>query len=85
MHRIGRTARAGASGAAISFCDPSERGYLRDIERLTDVKITVLGVQPDGLEETATTAPARGRKRAPNAANAAAAPRRRTRRRKRAA
>ena len=85
VHRIGRTARAGAAGAAISFCDPTERGFLRDIERLTDVKITVLGVQPDGLEETATTAPARGRKRAPNAANAAAAPRRRTRRRKRAA
>jgi ATP-dependent RNA helicase RhlE len=34
VHRIGRTARAGTEGAAISFCDPSERGYLRDIERL---------------------------------------------------
>src|SRR5690606_22657214 len=34
VHRIGRTARAGAGGAAISFCDASERGYLRDIERL---------------------------------------------------
>ncbi len=34
IHRIGRTARAGASGIAISFCDPSERKYLRDIERL---------------------------------------------------
>jgi len=34
VHRIGRTARAGASGIAISFCDPSERKYLRDIERL---------------------------------------------------
>ncbi|MDX2221558.1 MAG: DEAD/DEAH box helicase [Rhodospirillaceae bacterium] len=35
VHRIGRTARAGAEGIAISFCDPSERSYLRDIERLT--------------------------------------------------
>ncbi len=35
VHRIGRTARAGASGAAISFCDGSERQSLRDIERLT--------------------------------------------------
>ena len=34
VHRIGRTARAGAGGAAICFCDRSERGYLRDIERL---------------------------------------------------
>jgi ATP-dependent RNA helicase RhlE len=34
IHRIGRTARAGSAGIAISFCDPSERTYLRDIERL---------------------------------------------------
>jgi len=31
VHRIGRTARAGASGIAISFCDPTEKGYLREI------------------------------------------------------
>ncbi len=31
VHRIGRTARAGASGAALSFCDPSEKSYLRTI------------------------------------------------------
>jgi ATP-dependent RNA helicase RhlE len=34
VHRIGRTGRAGQGGAAISFCDQSERAYLRDIERL---------------------------------------------------
>lgn len=34
VHRIGRTARAGASGIAYSFCDTEERAYLRDIERL---------------------------------------------------
>ena len=34
VHRIGRTARAGASGIAISFCDASERAFLRDIEKL---------------------------------------------------
>ena len=33
VHRIGRTARAGATGIAISFCDHDERGYLRDIEK----------------------------------------------------
>jgi ATP-dependent RNA helicase RhlE len=41
VHRIGRTARAGAGGAAISFCDGSEKGYLRDIEKLTRLKIEV--------------------------------------------
>ncbi|WP_425087724.1 DEAD/DEAH box helicase [Stappia sp.] len=34
VHRIGRTARAGKSGSAISFCDRSERPFLRDIEKL---------------------------------------------------
>lgn len=35
VHRIGRTARAGAAGTAISFCSDDERPYLRDIERVT--------------------------------------------------
>lgn len=35
VHRIGRTARAGKSGIAISLCEHAERGLLRDIERLT--------------------------------------------------
>jgi ATP-dependent RNA helicase RhlE len=35
VHRIGRTARAGAAGIAISLCDADERSLLRDIERLT--------------------------------------------------
>jgi len=34
VHRIGRTARAGADGLAISFCDAEETAYLRDIERV---------------------------------------------------
>ena len=34
VHRIGRTARAGADGAAFSFCSAPERDQLRDIERL---------------------------------------------------
>src|SRR5690606_26035742 len=34
VHRIGRTARAGASGIALSFCEAEERPYLADIERL---------------------------------------------------
>ena len=39
VHRIGRTARAGADGIAIAFCDREERSLLRDIERLTRQKI----------------------------------------------
>jgi ATP-dependent RNA helicase RhlE len=39
VHRIGRTARAGGAGIAISFCDSSERSYLRDIERIIRMKI----------------------------------------------
>jgi ATP-dependent RNA helicase RhlE len=35
VHRIGRTARAGASGSAISFCADDERGLLKDIQRVT--------------------------------------------------
>ncbi|MBI1211863.1 MAG: DEAD/DEAH box helicase, partial [Alphaproteobacteria bacterium] len=35
VHRIGRTARAGADGVAISFCDNEERSLLRDIEKVT--------------------------------------------------
>ncbi len=46
VHRIGRTARAGAAGIALAFCDTSERGYLRDIERLTKRSLTVVGEEP---------------------------------------
>ncbi len=46
IHRIGRTARAGAGGVALSFCDPTERGYLRGIERLIRRQLTVIGDVP---------------------------------------
>src|SRR5450830_1220824 len=39
VHRIGRTARAGADGIAISFCDHEEASFLRDIERLIRMSI----------------------------------------------
>jgi superfamily II DNA/RNA helicase len=39
VHRIGRTARAGADGIAISFCDTEERPFLRDIEKLIRMSI----------------------------------------------
>jgi ATP-dependent RNA helicase RhlE len=39
VHRIGRTARAGAAGIAISLCDSEEAAYVRDIERLIRMSI----------------------------------------------
>ncbi len=42
IHRIGRTARAGAEGTAFSFCAADERNYLRDIEKLINQKIDVM-------------------------------------------
>jgi ATP-dependent RNA helicase RhlE len=41
VHRIGRTARAGADGVAISLCNTEEREYLRDIERLIQLRVPV--------------------------------------------
>ena len=46
VHRIGRTARAGAGGTAIAFCDASERGQLKAIERLTRQTMKVVGTPP---------------------------------------
>src|SRR5262245_6941727 len=46
VHRIGRTARAGATGVALSFCDPSEEVFLRDIERAIRVRIGVVEDHP---------------------------------------
>ena len=40
VHRIGRTARAGKSGVAISFCCPEEQEYLAGIEKLIRKKLT---------------------------------------------
>jgi ATP-dependent RNA helicase RhlE len=46
VHRIGRTARAGATGIALSFCDSSERAFLRDIEKLTRRPLQVVTDHP---------------------------------------
>jgi ATP-dependent RNA helicase RhlE len=48
VHRIGRTARAGAAGVAISFVSDDERAYLRDIERLTRQRVA-LAPLPEGF------------------------------------
>lgn len=46
VHRIGRTARAGADGKAIAFCDPEERPWLRDIERLIRIDVPIIPDHP---------------------------------------
>jgi ATP-dependent RNA helicase RhlE len=53
VHRIGRTARAGAAGMAISFCDREEVAYLRDIERLLGKSIEVVGPRPAYADQPA--------------------------------
>ena len=50
VHRIGRTARAGADGTAVSFCAPEEQEYLVGIEKLNRRKIPVVSGHPwDGV------------------------------------
>ncbi|WP_088310410.1 DEAD/DEAH box helicase [Novosphingobium sp. B 225] len=53
VHRIGRTARAGADGVAQSFCAPDEKAYLKDIERLTGVKLMPQPLPEDFQKEAA--------------------------------
>ena len=57
VHRIGRTARAGADGIAISFVAPDEKGFLKDIEKLTQIKLMPLPL-PEGFREAAAKLPA---------------------------
>ena len=59
VHRIGRTARAGASGVAIAFCADDEKSYLRDIEKLTKQKIEHRQLPVDFVAEGARLKAAR--------------------------
>ncbi len=59
VHRIGRTARAGAEGIAISFCSRDEAPFLRDIERL--IRITIPSTDRRTDRRTAADAGRRGR------------------------
>ena len=59
VHRIGRTARAGSEGVALSFCDDTEYGELKDIEKLIGRPIeTASGERP---QRAAAKAPRGGR------------------------
>jgi ATP-dependent RNA helicase RhlE len=70
VHRIGRTARAGAGGTAFSFCDPTERAHLRAIEGLTRSPLSVVG------HRLSHSQPANGRREESSAAKPESKPRR---------
>ena len=76
VHRIGRTARAGADGTAVSFCAPEEKEYLAGIEKLNRRQIPVISGHPwDGVPAPVKAAPpVRGRKPKTEAAAEAPAP-----------
>jgi len=76
VHRIGRTARAGASGISLSFCDHDERAYLKDIEKIIRQQVPMMADHPfhleglapaDGKEPPAAQRRPDGAKRHPNA------------------
>jgi ATP-dependent RNA helicase RhlE len=61
VHRIGRTARAGASGTAISLCDADEMPYLRSIEKLIRMSLPATSRRGDPVRTASAPAQARGR------------------------
>ncbi|RVQ65444.1 DEAD/DEAH box helicase [Croceicoccus ponticola] len=60
VHRIGRTARAGADGVAISYIAPDEKPYIRDIEKLTGVQLTTMPLV-ENFQARAAALPKAGR------------------------
>ncbi len=76
VHRIGRTARAGASGVAVSFCDYAELSDLRAIERLIKQRLTVVEAHSELLHDAPEHAPRAARK---NGRKASSQPARRQR------
>lgn len=73
VHRIGRTGRAGMEGTALSFCAQDEQPYLKDIEKLTRMKLPELA-WPEGVPAAGETEPVK--------AAVKAAPRRRAAKKK---
>jgi ATP-dependent RNA helicase RhlE len=65
VHRIGRTARAGASGTSVSFCAPGEMGELQAIEKLLKKPVPVIGGAPWAADLVAA-APKPGQKPRPH-------------------
>jgi len=59
VHRIGRTARAGAAGVAIAFCSDDERAYLKGIEKLTKQRVEIVPLPDNFVAEAARIKAAR--------------------------
>jgi ATP-dependent RNA helicase RhlE len=59
VHRIGRTARAGAAGVAIAYCAEDERAYLKGIERLTKQTLVPVPLPENFINEAARIKAAR--------------------------
>jgi len=55
VHRIGRSGRAGDEGIAISFCEPEENEFIKDIEKLINLKIEVVKKNPYPQTESPMT------------------------------
>ncbi|GAA4269722.1 DEAD/DEAH box helicase [Hyunsoonleella aestuarii] len=55
VHRIGRTARAGNSGEAYSFCSADEKNYVKSIQELIKLKINVIEDHPYSMDPKAKT------------------------------
>jgi ATP-dependent RNA helicase RhlE len=66
VHRIGRTGRAGASGVAISLCEPSEKPFLRDIEKLIRKHVPVISEHPYPVDPNAPVEVAAALQRMPH-------------------
>ena len=79
VHRIGRTARAGAEGLAISFVAVDERPYLKDIEKLIRRKLAPNAPQGRGEERRPPGKPAKPRPESQTASRATSPKRRRKR------
>ena len=76
VHRIGRTARAGAEGIAITLCDMEQRSILRDIEKIIRQSVPVMDDHPYHSQEIAD-ASGKSKKKAPQRNRRPAASRRR--------
>ena len=66
VHRIGRTARAGREGVAMSLVAEDERAYLRGIERLTRIRLEPMPL-PEGLANAVAAMPKPARPQKPTA------------------
>lgn len=75
VHRIGRTARAGAEGTAVAFCAPAEMGELQAVEKLLKKIIPIIGGAPWSADAVAAAPkPVQGRGQRPSSAPRSAKP-----------